>query len=405
MNNHIKKSNDLIFITEFFPYGKGEAFIENEIETLAEHFNRVFILTTTKLDEPARKCPKNTTLISMERKMKYLEILPALFSILFWNELKNCMLNIRKIWFALSFLGKSILIKKYINEINSTYKIDPNKLSIYSYWFTEGACAVAMLRNIKRKVARAHRFDLYDYCNVYNYQPFQKQILDNIDNVLPCSLNGTEYLQNKFPIIKNKIKTSYLGTKQHSTKTLIKNHFFTIVSCSAITVSKRVDLIINGISKFKESYNLEIKWIHIGSGEEEKRIKKIAKKKLFAIEYYFLGELTNQNVIDFYNTNRVDVFINLSSSEGLPVSMMEAQSFGIPIIATNVGGVSEIINNQTGILIRDNPSNEEISNAIYKLHSMPLEDINSLRLNCIKHWKNKFNAHSNYVEFIENYLY
>jgi len=48
--------------------------------------------------------------------------------------------------------------------------------------------------------------------------------------------------------------------------------------------------------------------------------------------------LPHNDVLNYYASNPVDVFINTSSSEGLPVSIMEAMSFGIPVIATNVGG-------------------------------------------------------------------
>ena len=48
------------------------------------------------------------------------------------------------------------------------------------------------------------------------------------------------------------------------------------------------------------------------------------------------------------------MFINLSSSEGIPVSIMEAQSFGIPVIATNVGGSGEIVVSETGVLVDEN---------------------------------------------------
>ena len=49
--------------------------------------------------------------------------------------------------------------------------------------------------------------------------------------------------------------------------------------------------------------------------------------------------------------NDFDLFVNMSLSEGIPVSIMEAISFGIPIIATNVGGNAEIVNDETGVLI------------------------------------------------------
>jgi len=43
--------------------------------------------------------------------------------------------------------------------------------------------------------------------------------------------------------------------------------------------------------------------------------------------------------------------MNLSETEGIPVSIMEAQSAGVPILATNLGGTSEIVNNENGFLV------------------------------------------------------
>ena len=69
------------------------------------------------------------------------------------------------------------------------------------------------------------------------------------------------------------------------------------------------------------------------------------------IKINFLGKLEKEKVMNFYLTNHVDLFLNTSISEGIPVSIMEAISFGIPILATNVGGTKEIVNNTTGFLI------------------------------------------------------
>lgn len=396
---------NLIFVTEFYPYGVKEAFIENEIDILAKNFTKVFIITTTPTDTPVRTIPANVILIKLKRPSSWVEILPAIINIRFWKELIITSINVRKIWFCLNFLAKSITIKKTIKKTLNKHKIHNNDTALYSYWFSEGACAISMIEKKGRKISRAHRFDLYKYGNPFFYQPFQKQTLKKLDYVLPCSKHGTKYLQKQFYSLKNKIKTSYLGTYQPNRSKTIQNTKFTLVSCSAITKTKRVALIIDGISKLEEKYNFSIKWIHLGWGPKGDEVKELAKQKLKKTNYTFLGQMKNVDVLHFYESNNIDALINLSSSEGLPVSMMEALSFGIPIIATNVGGVSEIINDKTGILIKDNPSNEEISNAIYKFHSMPLEKMDSLRLSCIKHWQNKFNADSNYIKFIENYLY
>ncbi len=69
--------------------------------------------------------------------------------------------------------------------------------------------------------------------------------------------------------------------------------------------------------------------------------------------------------------NWADVFILPSFNEGLPISILEAMSYGMPIISTPVGGISEVVkNNLNGTII--SPGNaEEISIAMMKYIASP----------------------------------
>ena len=64
-----------------------------------------------------------------------------------------------------------------------------------------------------------------------------------------------------------------------------------------------------------------------------------------------MGHYPNEELLRYYGSNHVDLFINTSSTEGVPVSIMEAQSFGIPVIATDTGGVKEVVTEGTGSLL------------------------------------------------------
>ena len=75
----------------------------------------------------------------------------------------------------------------------------------------------------------------------------------------------------------------------------------------------------------------------------------------------FMGYVPNVEIMQFMEESNVDVFINLSTSEGVPVSIMEAQSYGIPVIATNVGGTGEIIDKDNGILLSHAPHSKMLS--------------------------------------------
>ena len=104
---------DLIFVTEHFPFGSGEAFIENEIGIVASAYQRVFILTTTPVDDDIRELPSNVILLKSNRPPRPKEILPALFSYHYWLEILKVLLFPRKQWFALNFFGKAITIAQY----------------------------------------------------------------------------------------------------------------------------------------------------------------------------------------------------------------------------------------------------------------------------------------------------
>jgi len=65
----------------------------------------------------------------------------------------------------------------------------------------------------------------------------------------------------------------------------------------------------------------------------------------------FLGSVTRAELISTYAKNEIDVFVLASFDEGIPVSAMEACSYGIPCIVTDVGGVKELLRDGAGILV------------------------------------------------------
>ena len=69
--------------------------------------------------------------------------------------------------------------------------------------------------------------------------------------------------------------------------------------------------------------------------------------------------------MDYYiKNNHFDVFINLSKFEGLPVSIIEAISFGVPVFATDAGGSREAVNYRTCKLFKNNFKTEDLSESL-----------------------------------------
>ena len=175
---------------------------------------------------------------------------------------------------------------------------------------------------------------------------------------------------------------------------------FCLVSCSSLIPRKRVHLIIQGLaSLIRTNPKLIIEWHHFGEGPLRDHIEKLAHDTLpHTIKWYFYGQISNAELYGFYKTHPVDVFINVSNSEGIPVSIMEAMCFGIPVIATNVGGMPEIVNDKNGILMVNNPSAEDISSALLTLAN---DKSMYRRLASKQTWQSMYNAEKNYNEFAD----
>ena len=164
---------------------------------------------------------------------------------------------------------------------------------------------------------------------------------------------------------------------------------------------KRIDMIIEALEIVKTGK--DILWLHFGDGILRSTLETYAAEKLgplTRINYKFMGHYPNDELLKYYSLNRVDLYINSSSTEGVPVSIMEAQSFGIPVIATDTGGVKELVNQATGSLLPPDFCPEDLAKLIENYTSMPEGAWNEIRINAINNWKLNFDASSNYDNFI-----
>jgi glycosyltransferase involved in cell wall biosynthesis len=132
------------------------------------------------------------------------------------------------------------------------------------------------------------------------------------------------------------------------------------------------------------------------------KIKISASKEIS--NYEFFGIQPNDYILNFYNENYIDLFINLSESEGIPVSIMEAQSAGIPVLATAVGGTPEIVNDENGILVDKNEKDEIITQKIINYLNLPEVEKQKKRELSYQNWKENYNAETNYTNFIQTIL-
>ena len=129
-----------------------------------------------------------------------------------------------------------------------------------------------------------------------------------------------------------------------------------VVSVSSLLPVKRVHLIAAALQHTERS----IKWTHIGGGETLDLVTSELDRVGANVEVDLKGQVAHEDVLKWFEENSADVFVNVSSSEGLPVSIMEACSFGIPAIATAVGAMPEIVTDDCGVLLEADFKPEEL---------------------------------------------
>lgn len=372
----------IYILSNSYPFGPEEkTFFRTEVQEIASRFERVILLPLGRSGEPDN-LSSNVHVAELFKNYQYKR--PA-----FNTHLIILLLHV----FFLDFFRNGLKLKFYAGikdnlslfmQIFSKFKVfdqyistsNEKEILLYSLWFDEWASIAAIYKRRYNKkknikfISRAHGFDVYDQRNPKGFIPFRKFQLREIDRLVLISKNGMNYMKTNFPGFKNKFSVSYLGTVNKYEISLEVQRFtghINIVSCSSVIKLKRVSLIIEALKLITNN----ITWTHFGDGDQMQLLTEKAKTLPQNITVHLKGFADNVDVMKFYADNFLNAFVNVSESEGLPVSLMEAASFGIPLVATDVGGTSEIVNDITGILLRPDFSSNELAEAIRKINSEP----------------------------------
>lgn len=394
---------NLLMLTKLYPFGTGEAFIENEIKVIAENFEKIIIIAceVPANENNARSIPENVKAYRIPVKAKKKDAVKGCLRTAnrnseFVSERAMCHGIFQNI-FLRYFEEKSRRIYGEIVSNDLLNEINAEPFVLYSYWFFTTArvgTLIAEQEKIKYMYTRAHRYDLYENRNKLGYLPYRKLFLKRYNDIFPCSDNGTDYIKKLYSDLSENVHTALLGTLDHGVGQGSGDGVFRIVSCSRVEPVKQVGKIIDALMALDDAETC-IEWTHIGDGSEFKKLKKNVATKLVNIKVNLLGNMKNSDVMKLYHSREFDLFINVSSSEGLPVSIMEALSFGIPCVATNVGGTSEIVHDGvTGKLIPGNFSTEELALTLKRFIEGDKYGVD--RGKCRQYWEEHFQAIRNY---------
>ena len=409
--------NCLILLTNSYPYSSEEPFIESEMPYLANEFEKVIVLAVglSKGAPKTRQTPDNVECYNIGKISKTVSraisvskgvinsVIPSKTPK--DDEARSCF---KKRVFCEYFNARGEREFSLCKEILDKYDFSEyDSVTVYSYWFFVTAlvgCKVreyisSQCKKIKF-ISRGHGYDVYRYANSMNYLPLREYLLERVDSVHPCSADGEKYIAEQFPEYKDKISHRYLGTQDDGISEM-NDDCFHIVSCSRMVNLKRIDRIASMLSLLKDDEKIDsVKWTHIGDGETMQKVKEVCDAKLGFMQVNLIGRISNTQVREFYKKEKVDLLLNVSTTEGLPVSMMEALSFSIPVVATDVGGVKEIIKDgYNGLLLSPDFTDAELLEKIRELVLSGKDERKKMRENARDFWEKNFDAQSNYSRF------
>lgn len=350
-------------------------------------------------------------ILAYKRLDLILKMFHSIFNVRFLNEVhtickRKKIKRIESIYKALMHLATACVYAKQIDRVMLNNGISRGEHNVfYAYWMSVQA---EVFFDLKKKyshssfVSRCHSIDIYEERDKTGYLEYRQQLINLLDRVYSISDNGKSYLESHYAC-DSKCYIARLGS--HNTGMFIKKGranigAFKIVTCSSLLTVKRIHLVVDILSKIKD---IPIVWHHYGTGPLLEELEYKAQCLPANINYEFKGYIDHKTLFNLYAEEEYDLLMNVSYIEGIPVSMMEALSIGIPLLGTNVGGVSEIIKNeQTGFLVDRDATIEDIVEMIRKIISINDTEYALLRENCVEFWGKNYNQEVNYRLFAEN---
>ena len=150
-----------------------------------------------------------------------------------------------------------------------------------------------------------------------------------------------------------------VNIEQHN-KVVLENNIIQLLVVSRLVSQKNIDSIIKAV-KVMENENIILNIV--GDGSEINNLKLLVKKYELDKKINFIGKIENTKLNEYLKN--ADIFIQASNYEGLPHSILEAINYEIPILSTEVGGCSAILNKgERGYIIPMPVSEVEISEGI-----------------------------------------
>jgi glycosyltransferase involved in cell wall biosynthesis len=405
----------MLMITSHYPYGQGEAFVASELEPLAHCFEHIELVPIFHdPGEAARPTRQPINLAYAEKRwgmLRALHVARALLQGLAkyrWAADLGFILRHGRKLDNLKELARAIYRARLFESFLASRARKGEVFDvIYFYWLLPEIMGAVQFRESiggsMRIVCRAHGGDLYEDRKPGGYAGLRRSIVAGVDDIYCISSHGQRYLVDCFPELAAKFHVARLGVDDPGhLNPQPSGGALEIVSCSFAVPGKRLHLIADAIAcLLSAAPTMKVRWTHVGDGPLFDEVRAYARARLGErAQVVFKGYLTPDELRALYREEPFDVIVNVSDSEGIPVSLIEASSVGIPMVATDVGGSAEIVNAANGALIPADADVATIAAAIRRFSDRAAA--RAYRRAARAWWEAHFNAATNHSQFGRN---
>jgi glycosyltransferase involved in cell wall biosynthesis len=193
-------------------------------------------------------------------------------------------------------------------------------------------------------------------------EPVTRAVLQRADAVVSVSQDLGDYLQkamdvSNVTVIPNGVDVNEFRPSYASRSAL------TFFSISRLVPRKNVHILIAAVQRLAAEGEA-VSLIVAGTGPEEERIRRLSEESAGVVRFIgFIDEERKRGIL-----NETDVFVQLSTREGLSIATLEALASGVPCVVSNLPGVREPIDaGRTGWYVDDPENLESVVAALRKV--------------------------------------
>ena len=349
----------IVYLTSKFPYGKSESWITAELNSLINQGNKIIIIPVfdgikivnkdaLQLAPYVRKEPLLSWLIFMQVLHISLRSPKTIVRIL--SDVVKQSRSFLAVIKNMAVIPKSIFLSSQLKneKINHIHALSTTTVATMAHilsqilevpWsFTLHSSSI-LLPNYRRTIE-------FFANSASQCRTVSKITAEDLLNYL-----GDDYA--------HKVKSVHLGVNINNVdkgkikKTLDK---FIVVSPAELKSHKGHVYALRAINIMIDEGVKNFKWIFYGEGPLKTELMEAIIEQNLTEFCSLPGRIDHKELLNSYSRGEVDLVVSSSISigdifEGIPVSLMEAMSYGIPVVATDCGSTRELVDGVSGLLV------------------------------------------------------